>query len=530
MATDPTLSKRSPGKKQPVTLVILDGWGYSENKAHNAIAQASTPNWDKLWQSAPHSLISGSGRDVGLPDGQMGNSEVGHMTLGAGRVIQQDFTRLSNAIADGSFYANPVLKEAIGSCNKMEGVVHIMGLLSPGGVHSHENHIKAVIELAFNEGASSVYLHAFLDGRDVPPASAMPSLTDLENWIQAHGRGGIASVMGRFYAMDRDNRWDRTQLAYDLLTGKSLPYQANSPQEALSTAYARAETDEFVAPTAILMDGKCVPVRDNDCLIFMNFRADRARQLSRAFVNPEFDGFKRAVQPQLAAMVTLTRYADDIPASIAYEPVDLSNSLGEIISSHQLTQLRLAETEKYAHVTFFFSCGREEIFPGEKRILIPSPRVDTYDLKPEMSAEEVTDALVLAIETGDCDLIVCNYANGDMVGHTGDLEAAVKAVAFLDKCIGRVIEATRRVNGHCLITADHGNVEKMKDPDSEQPHTAHTSERVPLVYAGHLNLVLDNGTLADIAPTILNLMDLPRPVEMTGRSLIEVTVEKTGNG
>lgn len=508
--------------QSPFVLIVLDGWGHREDPEANAIHLARTPVWDDLWRNRPHTLISGSGMDVGLPAGQMGNSEVGHMNLGAGRVVDQDFTRIGKAIDDGSFFDNATLKQAIAAAASRDRSVHIFGLLSPGGVHSHEDHLKAAVTMAFDNGAPRVYVHAFLDGRDVPPRSALPSLTAMQQHIAARGEGGIASVVGRYYAMDRDKRWDRTELAYDLVTRGRGQFSADTPEEALEAAYARGEDDEFVKPTAVTVSGESVSMADGDTVIFMNFRADRARQITRAFVNDDFDDFERAVRPELTAFVMLTRYAADIDAPCAYEPDSLANGLGEYVSSLGKHQLRLAETEKYAHVTFFFSGGREEPFDGEKRLLIPSPRVATYDLQPEMSANEVTDELVKAIESGDYALIVCNYANGDMVGHTGKMDAALEAVECLDECLGRVVKALDSTGGQCLITADHGNVEKMNDEQTGQPHTAHTSELVPLVYVGPRDITLasDGGTLSDVAPTILTLMDLPIPSEMTGRSLI----------
>jgi len=506
----------------PSVLIVLDGWGYREESRNNAIALANTPTWDHLWKNNPHCLISGSGPDVGLPEGQMGNSEVGHMNLGAGRVVHQDFTRINQAIEDGSFFNNEILKKVYADISRNGKTVHIMGLLSPGGVHSHENQIKAAIKMAFDNGVGTVYLHAFLDGRDVPPKSALPSLLDAEEFIQKNGTGCIASIVGRYYAMDRDNRWDRVESAFRLITHGLSEFSATSAEAALKSAYDRGENDEFIRATAILVNEKPVSVADGDAIVFMNFRADRARELSRAFIEENFSDFNVSNRPELSAFVSLTQYAEDIHSLCAYTPNSLDNSLGEYISAMGMNQLRLAETEKYAHVTFFFSGGRELPFANEERILIPSPQVATYDLQPTMSAAEVTDELVKAIESRKYDLIVCNYANGDMVGHTGNLEAAIKAVECLDVCIARVITALESVDGQCLITADHGNVEKMSDPSTGQPHTAHTSELVPLVYIGSKEIQLspEGGTLSDIAPTLLALMGLPKPDEMTGLSLV----------
>ncbi|CAM5213612.1 2,3-bisphosphoglycerate-independent phosphoglycerate mutase [Alishewanella longhuensis] len=509
--------------KKPLVLLILDGWGYREQTENNAIAQANTPVMDALWQAHPHSLISGSGLDVGLPDGQMGNSEVGHVNLGSGRVVYQDFTRITKAIKDGDFFTNPVLVKSVQQAVAADKAVHIMGLLSPGGVHSHEEHLLAMVQLAEQQGATRIYLHAFLDGRDTPPRSAANSLSLFEQHFAQSGKGQIASVIGRYYAMDRDKRWDRVQQAYDLLTqGKGL-YQYSSASAALAAAYTRDENDEFVKASAILTpEGQPIAMADGDALIFMNFRADRARQFTRAFVEPEFNGFTRSAQPKLSSFIMLTEYAADIKVPCAYPPESLNNVLGEWLAKHQKTQLRISETEKYAHVTFFFSGGREEVFAGEERILIPSPQVATYDLQPEMNSTELTDQLVAAIHSGKFDVIICNYPNGDMVGHTGIMSAAIKAVEAVDHCIGRVVEALKAVGGECLITADHGNAEMMQDAESGQAHTAHTSGPVPLIYVGRPAKVIEGGILSDIAPTMLHLLGLPKPAEMSGKVLMQL--------
>jgi len=510
-------------QKKPLVLIILDGWGYRETAEDNAIHHANTPTWDALWANAPSMLISGSGLDVGLPDGQFGNSEVGHMSLGAGRVMYQSITRIDQAIADGSFFTNPVYTDAIDKAVKADKAVHILGLLSAGGVHSHEQHIHAMIELAAQRGASKVYAHAFLDGRDTPPRSAEPSLAALDAKFAGLGCGRIASIVGRYYAMDRDNRWDRVQQAYDLLTEAKADVRADNAVAGLAAAYDRDENDEFVKPTVIQAAGEPgVSIGDGDVVIFMNFRADRARELTRAFVDGDsFEGFTRNRRPRLAAFVMTTEYAADIKAPCAYRAQSMANVLGEYLSTLGKTQLRIAETEKYAHVTFFFSGGREALFPGEDRALVPSPDVATYDLKPEMSAPEVTDKLVAAIESRQYDLIVCNYANGDMVGHTGIFPAAVKAAEAIDASLARVVAALRATGGEALITADHGNCEQMRDYDANQPHTQHTTDPVPLVYVGPRALALsgENGKLADVAPTLLALMGLPQPAEMTGHNL-----------
>lgn len=509
--------------RKPHVLIILDGFGHREPAEDNAISNANTPNWDKLWQQQPHTLISGSGMDVGLPEGQMGNSEVGHMNLGAGRVVYQDFTRVTKAIADGDFFSNPALTGAVDKANTQQGAVHILGLLSPGGVHSHEDHIAAMIKLADERGAQAIYVHAFLDGRDTPPKSAEPSIKKIDEQLRATGKGRIATLNGRYFAMDRDNRWERIEIAYNALTEGKADFSAATALDGLHAAYERDETDEFVKPTVIVADGESpATINDGDAVVFMNFRADRARQITRAFVDQDFSGFERGKVPALADFVMLTEYAADIKASCAFPPEKLVNVLGEYLAKNDKTQLRLAETEKYAHVTFFFSGGREELFPGEERSLVNSPDVATYDLQPEMSAPEVTDRLVDAIKGGQHDLIVCNYANGDMVGHTGVFPAAVKAVETLDESLGRVVAAINEAGGELLITADHGNCEQMADNSTGQPHTAHTTELVPLVYVGtHQDLKLqeNGGTLSDIAPTLLKLMAMQQPEEMTGHAL-----------
>lgn len=507
------------GARKPTVLIILDGWGHSEETRHNAIAQANVPHFNRLWRECPHTLISGSGMDVGLPVGQMGNSEVGHTNLGAGRVVYQDLTRISKAIVDGDFFTNPELVKAVDGAVKNGKAVHLFGLLSDGGVHSHEEHIHAMVKMAAERGAQEIYVHAFLDGRDTAPRSAEGYIRHLENAIATIGKGRIASLCGRYYAMDRDNNWDRVVRAWELLAHGKPEFTAATAQEGLAAAYARGENDEFVKPTQI---GAPACVRDGDSIIFMNFRADRARQITRAFVVPDFDQFARGTVPAIASYVQLTEYAADIPAPVAYPPQSLANVFGEYMATLGKTQLRIAETEKYAHVTFFFNGGREEPFTGEDRILVPSPKVATFDLKPEMSAFEVTDKLVAAIESGKYDAIICNYANADQVGHTGIFEAAVKAVEAVDACIGRVEAAVKKMHGEMLITADHGNVEQMFDDGAQQPLTAHTTGPVPLIYVGSRQVALrGGGILADVAPTLLTLMDTPVPAEMQGHTLVE---------
>ena len=505
--------------KKTLALIIMDGWGHREDTNNNAIAHANTPNLDRLWKNSPSTLISGSGLDVGLPDGQMGNSEVGHVNLGAGRIVYQDFTRITKAIKDGNFQSNPVLTSQLDSTIKAGKAVHIMGLLSPGGVHSHDEHILAMIEMAAQRGAENIYLHAFLDGRDTPPRSAKDSLEQADALFQRLGKGKTASLIGRYYAMDRDSRWDRVQAAYELLTHGQAQFNANSALEGLEQAYNRDENDEFVQATRI---GDAVTMEDGDSVFFMNFRADRAREITRAFVEPKFDGFERQTIPQLGGFVMLTQYAKDIPTVSAYPPAPLENVMGEWLAKHDKTQLRISETEKYAHVTFFYSGGREELFPGEDRELIPSPQVATYDLQPEMNSELLTDKLVDAIEGGQYDAIICNYPNGDMVGHTGVFDAAVQACEAVDHCIGRVVMALEKVGGECLITADHGNAEQMVNNQTGQAHTAHTSDPVPFIYVGRDAELTGAATLSDVAPTMLHLMGLPQPEEMTGAPIMKL--------
>ena len=491
----------------------------SDTIDHNAILAAQTPVWDRLWSDYPHTAIRTSGSAVGLPGGQMGNSEVGHLNLGAGRVVYQEFTRISRSIRTGSFFSNRTLTDAVDLAIANGSALHILGLLSPGGVHSHEEHIHAMAGLAAERGASKIYLHAFLDGRDMPPKSAESSLKAMEGVLAKLGHGRIATLVGRYYAMDRDHRWDRIKKAYDLITQGHADHCAASAVEALQQAYARGETDEFVAPSCI---GEPVGVADGDVIINMNYRSDRARQITRAFIEPGFAGFQREVIPKIATFVSLTEYSKDFDTSVAYPPERLDNTFGEYIAKLGLHQLRIAETEKYAHVTFFFNGGIETPNEGEERILVPSPQIATYDLQPEMSAAEVTDRLVQAIGEGHFDAIICNYANGDMVGHTGNFEAAVKAIECLDGCLGRVAEAVLEVGGEMLITADHGNAEQMSDPLVGQPHTAHTTNTVPLIYVGDVApSLMENGALCDIAPTLLQIMGLPQPAAMTGRSLLQ---------
>ncbi|TAN69964.1 MAG: 2,3-bisphosphoglycerate-independent phosphoglycerate mutase [Methylobacter sp.] len=510
-------------RPKPVVLLILDGFGYSLDKENNAIAMANTPCWDQLQEDCPMTLLSCSGNVVGLPSGQMGNSEVGHVHIGTGRYVPQDFSKVNDAIIDGSFYSNPVLCRAVDLAKEKNKAVHIMGLLSPGGVHSHEEQIAAMVELAAKRGLDKIYLHAFLDGRDVPPKSAKASLELLEAKFAALGVGCIASIVGRFYAMDRDNRWERVKQGYDLVAKGEGEFSFDSALQALDAAYARGETDEFVLPTAILdAEHQSVALDPEDSVVFMNFRADRAREISLAITSPTFDSFDRNRAAHTGYYCTLTEYQQDFDYDVAFPPTDLKNCLGEYLSSLGMSQLRLAETEKYAHVTFFLNGGQDTAFPGEDRILVPSPKVRTYDLQPEMNAAEVTDNLVAAITGGKYDVIICNYANCDMVGHTGIIDAAVLAVEAVDASLQRIVDALKSVGGQMLITADHGNIEQMVDKETGQPHTAHTTNPVPLVYVGGDKPLDDGGSLSDLAPTVLAMLGVEQPIEMTGRSLIKL--------
>lgn len=506
-------------RPRPIALIILDGFGYREDPTANAIYAAQKPYWDKLWQNNPHTVLSGSGRCVGLPHGQMGNSEVGHLNMGAGRIVNQDFTRIDLAIEDGSFNNNPILLQALQKARQSNRPLHIMGLVSPGGVHSHELHIQALVKLAAQHGVK-VLIHAFLDGRDTPPKSAYHSLEALENLAQSLQVGRIASLIGRYYAMDRDKRWERVQSAYDMLVAGLAPFHANTPLEGLTAAYERGETDEFVQATLI---GTAEPFAAGDVVIFMNFRADRARQLTDALTNPDFQGFVRNPSPHLAELVCLANYDDRFPLPVVFPPAPLTHLLTDIVSAAGLKQLRIAETEKYAHVTFFFNGGIETALPGETRVLIPSPKVATYDLLPEMSAPELTERLTQEIASGTYDLIICNFANPDMVGHTGNFDATVKAIECIDTCLQKIDAALQKVGGELLITADHGNAEQMFNFETNQPHTAHTCDPVPFIYHGRAaEIIKPDGKLSDIAPTLLYLLGLPQPAEMTGRSLLKL--------
>ncbi|NVJ69513.1 MAG: 2,3-bisphosphoglycerate-independent phosphoglycerate mutase [Alphaproteobacteria bacterium] len=502
---------------KPVVLCILDGWGYRDQTADNAIKLANTPNYDRLWNSVPRAWLATSGLAVGLPDGQMGNSEVGHMNLGGGRVVLQDLPRIDEAAKNGTLAKNEELVTFIQKLKVSGGTAHLMGLMSPGGVHSHQDHIAALAKIIAAEGVP-VRIHAFMDGRDTPPRSALEYLDKFEADIASAPDTKIATATGRYWAMDRDKRWDRVEKAYNaLVCGQGL-HQAASAKEAIEAAYARDENDEFVGATTI---GDYTGMKDGDGFIMANFRADRAREILTAMVDPAFDGFTRAAMPKFAAVAGMVEFSAALNEflSVLFPAEEISNSLGEVLAKNHINQLRIAETEKYAHVTFFFNGGSEDVFEGEDRILIPSPDVATYDLQPEMSAPEVTDKLVEAIKSGKYGAIVVNYANPDMVGHTGVLSAAIKAVETIDGCIGRLEEAIGEVGGAMLVTADHGNVEMMKDESTGQAHTAHTSFDVPVLLIGS-DKGMKDGRLADVAPTMLDLLGLKQPTEMTGHSLL----------
>lgn len=512
-----------PSAAKPILLLILDGFGCRIADANNAITCADKPNFNQLWQDSPHTLIQASEAAVGLPAGQMGNSEVGHLNIGAGRVVYQEYTRIDRAIRNGHFAGNLALNEVIDTLKANGAALHIFGLLSDGGVHSHENHIHALLDLALQKGLRKVYVHAFLDGRDTPPKSAEAYIRCLQDKMDGLRGGRIASIVGRYYAMDRDKRWDRVKIAYDLITLGRAEFQAPSAGLGLEMAYARGENDEFVKPTAIVEPGgEPVRMHDGDAVVFMNFRSDRAREITKAFITPGFKEFEREYVPQLSNYCTLTGYSEEFDVPIAFPPDSVRNGFGEYIANLGLRQLRIAETEKYPHVTYFFNGGEETVYPGEDRIMVKSPNVATYDLQPEMNAYELTDRLVEAIELRKYDAIICNYANCDMVGHTGIMEAAIKAVEAVDTCLGRVVKAMQAAGGEVLITADHGNAETMLDLTTNQPHTAHTTNLVPFVYVGRPATMKHSGALEDIAPTMLKLMGLPQPMEMTGHPLVEL--------
>ena len=505
-------------KSRPLVLMILDGWGYRKEKIHNAIATAHTPQWDNWWLTRPHLLLEASGTVVGLPDAQMGNSEVGHMHIGAGRVVPQDLTRINNALINGEFANNSVFINTINEMKHTGKALHVLGLLSPGGVHSHENHLFAFLTLCAQHHFSNVFLHLFLDGRDTSPKSALVSLARLQEQLNHYPVATICSVTGRYYAMDRDQRWQRLEPVYRVLTEAYSEHHFNTAIQAVQSFYQQDIVDEFIPPSII---GTGMAINDGDSVLFFNFRADRARQLTEALIAQDFQGFKRNIKPQLSNFISMTHYADYLPTTCAFPPVPLHNTLGEVIDSCGMKQLRISETEKYAHVTFFLNGGSEQVFSHEDRILIPSPLIATYDLQPEMSAPKLTKALIDAIQSQRYDVIICNYPNADMVGHTGNFAATVKAIECLDCAMHDIWQALSPIGGQLLITADHGNAESMFDEATNQAHTAHTNQPVPLLYIGgdwHFNAT--NGSLIDIAPTILALLNIPLPKEMTGKSLL----------
>lgn len=506
--------------KSPVAIVILDGFGWRNEVMGNAVAQAKKPNFDRYMATYPHSQLKASGLDVGLPAGQMGNSEVGHTNIGAGRIVYQSLTRIDKAIEEGEFQSNPALSDAMNQAIENQANLHLFGLLSDGGVHSHLNHLISLLKTAKEKGVANVYIHAFLDGRDVAPNSGAGYIEQLEQAIKEIGIGEIATVSGRFYAMDRDKRWERVEKAYNAIAhGEGV--KATDALEAVKASYASEKFDEFVLPTVIEKDGKAVgTVEDNDSIIFFNFRPDRAIQLSNAFTDDEWEHFDRGTRAKNVKFVTMTLYNPSIKADVAFEPIEMKNVIGEVLSDKGLTQLRIAETEKYPHVTFFMNGGRNEEFPGENRILIPSPKVETYDLQPEMSAYEVTDALVADIEADKSDAIILNFANPDMVGHSGMLEPTIKAIEAVDENLGRVVDALIAKGGYAIIFADHGNADTMITPEGN-PHTAHTTVPVPVIVTKKDVTLREGGRLADIAPTMLDLLNVEKPEEMTGESLIQ---------
>lgn len=506
--------------KKPLALIIMDGFGLRKETEGNAIAAAKHPNLDRLWATCPHTQIGASGMDVGLPDGQMGNSEVGHTNMGAGRIVYQELTRITKSIEDGEYLSNPVLLHAMENAKKPGAALHLMGLLSDGGVHSHIRHLFGLIEMAKKMGVEKVYIHCFMDGRDVPPTSGAEYIEELQKELEKTGVGKIATVSGRYYAMDRDNRWERVVKAYDaMVNGEGV--KAPDPAAMMRQSYADGVTDEFIVP-AVVTEG--AEVKSGDSVIFFNFRPDRARELTRTLVDPDFAGFERKKGFFPLTYICMTQYDATMPnVEVAYAPQSLANTFGEYISKNGLTQLRIAETEKYAHVTFFFNGGVEAPYPGEDRALIPSPKVATYDLQPEMSAYLVTDEVVKRIRSGKYDVIILNYANCDMVGHTGVFEAAVKAVEAVDTCLGRTLAAIEEMGGRAFVTADHGNADMMTDEEGN-PFTAHTTNPVPFIAVGFpegTKLLPHGGRLADIAPTMLQALGLPQPAEMTGRSMLE---------
>ena len=509
--------------KKPVLLIILDGFGHRDDEDHNAIKNAKMPHWNRLWDKYAHSFINASEEFVGLPKGQMGNSEVGHLNIGAGRIVQQDLERINTSITSGDFFKTPSLISAFKSLKANGKALHLLGLFSDGGVHSHLDHFYAMLKIAKQCELKNVYIHPFLDGRDTPPKSALHFIEQLESHLKDIGVGKIASISGRYYAMDRDKRWPRVELAYNALTLGS-PIRSKNAADAIHEGYERNETDEFIKPTSIHDENeKAITIQDNDAVVFMNYRSDRARQITDALLQDNFNAFERQKKIKISDYFTLTQYdPNDKKSSVIFKQISVNNSFGEYISTLGLKQLRIAETEKYPHVTFFFNGGNETVYEGEDRILVPSPQVATYDLQPEMSAFEVAQKLGDAIQSKKYHAIICNFANADMVGHTGNLNAAIKAMEVLDTCIGQVVNAMESIGGEVIITADHGNAELMEDYENKQVHTQHTTNVVPFLYIGRKATIKPNGRLSDIAPTLLHLMGEKQPSEMTGQNLIQL--------
>ena len=517
------MTQDAHARPSPVLLIVLDGWGIRRQKDSNAIALARTAVFDELLTRYPHASLVASGEAVGLPDGQMGNSEVGHTNMGAGRVVYQDLTRIDKSIRDGDFFKNQVVSATMDRCAGGTQALHVLGLVSDGGVHSHQRHLHAILEMAATRKLPRVFVHAITDGRDTSPTGGVRSVAELESVISRLQSGRIASVSGRYYAMDRDKRWERTKVAYDAIVRGVAEATASSPVDAVRAAYAAGITDEFVKPVVITdADGRARgPIRDGDSVLCFNFRADRMRQLTRALALRDFDGFERPARPQVHC-TTMTVYDRTFPFPVVFEPQSFSGNFADVVEAHARSNLRLAETEKYAHVTYFFNCGREEPYRGEDRILVPSQKVATYDLKPEMSADGITDALVSDLNSGQHRVVICNFANADMVGHTGSLPAAIAAVETLDRCLGRILTALRKIGGAAVVTADHGNAEQMWDDELNAPHTAHTSNPVPVILCSdaHVGRQLRDGSLRDVAPTLLDLLKLAPSAEMTGRTLL----------
>ena len=517
------MNERAHDRAAPVLLIVLDGWGIRAEKTNNAIALARTAVYDELLSRYPHATLIASGEAVGLPEGQMGNSEVGHTNMGAGRVVYQDLTRIDKSIRDGEFFDNPVLAAALDRCAGGGHGLHILGLVSDGGVHSHHRHLHAILELAAQRKLPRVFVHAITDGRDTSPTAGIRYVGELERIISDGNTGRIATVSGRYYAMDRDKRWERTKIAYDAIVGGIAPTTATSPVDAIRASYEGGVTDEFIKPI-ILVDahGEAIgPIRDGDSVVCFNFRADRMRQLTRAIALDDFDGFERPARPAVHC-ATMTVYDRTFGLPVVFEPQSFNGNLADVLEAHARANLRLAETEKYAHVTYFFNCGREQPYRGEDRILVPSQKVATYDLRPEMSAAGITEALVSDLSSREHPIVICNFANADMVGHTGSLPAAVAAVETLDRCLGTILTGLRKAGGTAVITADHGNAEQMWDDELNAPHTAHTSNPVPVILCSeaHIGRKLRDGSLRDVAPTLLDLLELPPAAEMTGSSLI----------